>query len=593
MAYKPIRDYGLISDSHTAALVGIDGAIDWLCWPRFDSPAIFCSILDDKVGGYFSIKPTGDHSSSQEYISSTNVLVTTFEHDSGRVEVTDFLLTDDDDRGLYRIITCLSGKMEVAVEFKPRPDYGRATPLLNAQDGKITFDDGQEPLELISDFPLKVAEDAVASGVLVVKAGDKRAFALGKANGVENSITSIEKLLEATIDYWREWTSACTYVGPWSEWITRSALVVSALTYKPTGLIVAAPTTSLPEKIGSKLNWDYRYMWLRDAAMVLEAMFHLGHMGDEGKDFLNFLAKQAGKDPSDLKIMYDIDGQLLKGEEIIPELEGYRGSYPVRIGNEASNQVQLDVFGEILLTAKRYVEVVGEISPELWESLIALADYAIDNWHRPDNGIWEERGDPRHYTHSKVMCAVGIRSVLDIQKKTKYPAPVKRWKTALKKMRETIIERAWNDEIKSFTKVFDSDEIDASLLLMSVYDFLPATDERLRSTVDHLIHNLGTKGLMCRFQWAGEEIGESEGAFTIASIWLAIHFIKLGKLDFAEEYIQALIDSANHVGLFAEELDPKTGDFLGNYPQLFVHTALIDAIHNFNNATRKKNADND
>ena len=586
MVYKPIRDYGLISDMHTAALVGLDGAIDWMCWPKFDSPAIFCALLDDKKGGYFSIAPVGDYESTQKYISDSNVLVTIFENEYGHVELIDFLSLTENGQALYRVIKGLSGEMKIKIDFKPRFNYGRDLPTFNKHELTIGVTGGDEALELHSQIPLRIEKDARAGCTCSMKAGEQKTLALGKPGTIENSDQAVNAILDATVEFWRKWLVTCPYKGPWGDLVSRSSLVVRALTYKPTGLIVAAPTTSLPEKIGSNKNWDYRYVWLRDAAMVLEAMFHLGHMNDEGGRFLKFLADKCASDPANLKIMYDISGNQLNGEEIIPELEGYRGSSPVRIGNEASNQVQLDVFGEVLLTARRYVELVGDLSPEIWDSMVALADHIINNWQNPDSGIWEERGEPRHFTHSKVMCAVGLRSILAIQKKTEFPAPVKKWNKALQEIRETILRKAWNAKLKSFTKVFDSDELDASLLLMSVYGFLPATDKRLRSTVDRLIHTLGRKGLMYRFKWAGEEIGASEGAFAIASIWLAIHFIKLGQLDFAAEYIQALIDSANHVGLFAEEFDPKTGDFLGNFPQLFVHTALIDAIHDFSAAKK-------
>ncbi len=581
MAYKPIRDYGLISDMRTAALVSLDGAIDWMCWPKFDSPAIFCALLDDKKGGHFSITPVGAFQSTQKYITDSNVLVTVFENERGQVELIDFLSIADDKQSLYRVIKGLSGEMEIKIDFRPRFNYGRDLPIFDKNEASIKVTSANEELELYSQIPLQIEEDARVGGVYTIKAGDQKTLTLGRSGSIETSAPDVDTVLDQTVEFWRKWLVTCPYKGPWGEWVSRSALVVRALTYKPTGLIVAAPTTSLPEEIGSNKNWDYRYVWLRDASMVLAAMFHLGHMTDEGQRFLKFLADKCAGGPANLKIMYDISGNLLDGEKIIPELEGYCGSYPVRVGNEASNQVQLDVFGEVLLTARRYVEVVGELSPELWDSMVAIADFIVDNWRRPDSGIWEERGKPRHYTHSKMMCAVGLRSILAIQEKTAYSAPIEKWSKAHKEIRETILHRAWNEKLNSFTKVFDSDELDASLILMSVYDFLPATDERLRSTVDLLIHTLGRRGLMYRFKWEGEEIGASEGAVAIASIWLAIHFIKLGKLDFAAEYIQALIDSANHVGLFAEEFDPKTGDFLGNFPQLFVHTALIDAIHDF------------
>ncbi len=586
MVYKPIRDYGLISDMYTAALVGLDGAIDWMCWPAFDSPAVFCALLDDKKGGHFSITPTSDYESTQKYISDSNVLVTIFENKNGHIELIDFLSVGGGGQALYRVIKGFSGEMEIKIEFKPRFNYGRDLPTFSERQLSIKVASDDEELELHSQIPLQTEGGDRAECICSIKAGDQKTLALSRPGVIEGSVSDVDTILNATVEFWNKWLVACPYNGPWGEWVSRSALVVRALTYKPTGLIVAAPTTSLPEKVGSNKNWDYRYVWLRDASMVLEAMFHLGHMNDEGGRFLNFLAEKCVSGPANLKIMYDINGNLLNGEQIIPELEGYRASSPVRIGNEASNQVQLDVFGEVLLTARRYVELVGELSPDLWDSMVSIADHIISNWQNPDNGIWEERGRPRHYTHSKVMCAVGLRSILAIQKKTGYAAPTKRWNQALEEIRETILRRAWNAELNSFTKVFDSDELDASLLLMSVYDFLPATDERLRSTVDRLIHTLGRNGLMYRFKWAGEEVGASEGAFAIASIWLAIHFIKLGQLDFAAEYIQALIDSANHVGLFAEEFDPETGDFLGNFPQLFVHTALIDAIHDFSAAKK-------
>jgi GH15 family glucan-1,4-alpha-glucosidase len=578
VAYKPIRDYGLISDSRTAALVGLDGSIDWLCWPRFDSPSIFGAILDDKKGGCFSVTPTAKYRSSQAYIEDTNVLVTSFETDTGGAELIDFMAVGGTGRHLCRIVKGTSGEIEFEVVFAPRFDYGRTAPMFRQRPDRLSASWTDDTVILAGGAPLRVSADS-ATGKLRVRAKEKKFLGFGDTN-LDVAAGTIEAKLKETVGFWRSWLNTYPYDGPWRRAITRSALTVKALTYQPTGLIVAAPTTSLPEQIGGDKNWDYRYFWLRDAAMVLEAMFHLGHMSDEGARFAKLLVEKGGTDPSELRIMYDIDGNPLGGEEIVPGLKGYMGSTPVRIGNAASEQFQLDVFGEALLCVHHYFEMSGNPTEDVWGATNALADFIAANWKRPDRGIWEERGKPRHYTHSKMMGAVGLQSALAIQRQTGFPAPTERWNKALAAITTAILERAYSPELNSFTKAFDSAEVDASSLLMSVYDFLPAADARLRSTADRIIHTLGHKGLIYRFQWNGEALGVSEGAFAIASIWLAIHFIKLGQLDFAAEYIQAIVESANHLGLLAEEIDAE-GNFLGNFPQLFVHTALIDAAHAF------------
>lgn len=587
-AYKPIRDYGLLGDSRTAALVGLDGSIDWMCWPRFDSGSVFGAILDSEKGGRFAVTPAGRYRSTQEYVSATNVLVTFFETDRGRVELVDFLAVEGN-RQLCRIITARSGEMELKIDFSPRFDYGRVLPKFSKGAKSVLVSSTRESFELFSSVSVDVSDHS-AGGTITVRAGDKAMLAFGEKGMVGRSLRVAESALVSTTAYWRNWLATSPYEGPWKEWVTRSALVMKALTYEPTGLAIASPTTSLPEKPGGDKNWDYRYVWMRDAAMVLEAMFHLGHMGDQGARYMDFLAEQAGRDPAGLCVMYDVDGLRLQGEELLTDLDGYRGSKPVRIGNQAAFQFQLDTYGEVLYTAYRFADMVGELPPAVWETMLALAEYIIDNWSRPDKGIWEERGEERHYTQSKAMCAVGLRAVIKSQAKTGYPGPTERWQEALARIEKTVLTNGWNPRLRSFTKFFDSDELDASVLLLSVYGFLPSTDPRIQSTVDVLLRNLGHKGFMYRFKYPGLELAEGEGAFAIATMWLAMHFIRVGREDFARKYIDAIIGTANHVGLFAEEFDPRNGDFLGNFPQLFVHAALVDAIHNYQDMVAAKSA---
>lgn len=578
-AYKPIRDYGLIGDCRTAALVGLDGSIDWMCWPRFDSGFVFGALLDSRKGGRFAITPVGRYRSTQEYISETNVLVTFFETDTGRVELVDFLAVAGN-RRLCRIITASSGEMDLKIDFSPRFDYGRVLPELSSHEAAVSISAAGESFELFSSLSLEISDHAAAVAT-TVRAGEKEVLVFGEKGAVGRSPSAVDSALDATIAYWRDWLATSPYEGPWRQWVTRSALVIKALTYEPTGLAVAAPTTSLPEKMGGDKNWDYRYVWIRDSAMILEAMFHLGHMGDQGARYMDFLAEQGGRDPAALCVMYDVEGSRLEGEELLTDLDGYRGSKPVRIGNQAAFQFQLDIYGEVLCTGYRYVDMVGELPSPVWETMVAMAEYIIANWSRPDSGIWEERGEQRHYTQSKAMCAVGLRAILKSQAKTGYSGPTERWNEELAKIEEAIFTRAWNPDLRSFTRFFDSDELDASLLLLSVYGFLPATDPRIQSTVDALIRNLGHKGFMYRFKYSDQSLDEGEGAFAVATMWLAMHFTRAGREDFAREYIDAIIGTANHLGLFAEEFDPRNGAFFGNFPQLFVHAALVDAIHNY------------
>lgn len=585
MAYKDIRDYGIIGDRRTAALVGLDGSIDWLCLPCFDSPSVFAALLDETTGGRLAVTPLDDYASSQEYLDLTNVLTTTFETAEGRVELVDFMVVDGRGRPpaagpeLHRIVRCLSGKMDLALVFEPQPDYGRAPVKITPNEHGVTVRSPAINLALALPFPVEIDEGRVWLR-FTVELGDELAFVLSVSDGfpAQPAIRISRQHLDTVGDYWLNWAVRSTYRGPWRPQVLRSALTVKLLTYLDTAAVVAAPTTSLPEKIGGDKNWDYRYMWLRDASLVFGAMFRVGHMADEAVAFFNMIGRTLMANPEKLGIAFGIRGELDLPEFELPGLEGYRGSRPVHIGNRASEQFQLDVYGEVLQTAKLYHQFTRVASEDFLRLVAHLANEICDHWQEPDHGIWEERGEPRQYTHSKVMCELGLRAALDIEKRTGRIGPTQRWEDTRASILEAVLTRAWNEKLGSFVKVFDTDELDASTLLMAVYGFIDADDPRMASTVNVLREKLGRGPFLYRFKWDGEELGRSEGAFVLCSFWLVLYYITLGDLDAAAKLLDKLLPYANHLGLFAEEIDPDTGRFLGNLPQLLVHTDLINGV---------------
>ena len=584
MAYKGIGEYGLIGNSYTAALVSNDGSIDWCCLPRFDSPSTFAAILDDEKGGKFHIKPRTSFESQQSYLPDTNILQTTFRTDTGTVTVIDFMpcyrtsrhkLTKFDE--IHRLVDCTVGQVPLEVVFEPRLDYARDNALIETYKNGVTARGRSDKLALSSTIPF-TSDGGKAIGSFTLKQGESAQFILRydtdqpKSPGIYGS----RRKLERTTAYWKEKAEGCVFSGPLREMMVRSYLTLHLMVYAPTGAIIAAPTTSLPEEIGGERNWDYRYAWLRDASLTLNALFYLGHI-EEALGFFNWLVTLCAKCGAKAQTLYDIDYEHPVQEQILDHLKGYRNSQPVRIGNAAYAQLQLDVFGEVLEAAYNYLDMGGYISRRTWESLESFVDAACESWQLPDNGIWEIRGGPYHFTHSKLMCWVAVDRGIKIAEELGFGENIKRWQDVAKDIRADILARGWNPEKRAFTQHYDTTALDASNLLMPLYGFLPITDERISSTIERTIEELGHNGLLRRYRTdkTDDGLSGSEGEFLWCSFWLVRNLLRMGKLEDATALYEKLLGYGNHLGLFPEMVDSVSGEARGNFPQALTHLAVI------------------
>jgi GH15 family glucan-1,4-alpha-glucosidase len=584
MAYKGIGEYGLIGNSYTAALVSSDGSIDWCCLPRFDSPSTFAAILDDEKGGKFHIKPRTSFESQQSYLPNTNILQTTFRTDTGTVTVIDFMpcyrtsrhkLTKFDE--IHRLVDCTVGQVPLEVVFEPRLDYARDNAQIEIYKYGVTARGRSDRLALSSTTPF-TSDGGKAIGNFTLKKGESAQFILRydtdqpKSPGIYGS----RRKLERTTAYWKEKAEGCVFSGPLREMMVRSYLTLHLMVYAPTGAIIAAPTTSLPEEIGGERNWDYRYAWLRDASLTLNALFYLGHI-EEALGFFNWLVTLCAKCGAKTQTLYDIDYEHPIHEQILDHLKGYRNSPPVRIGNAAYDQLQLDVFGEVLEAAYNYLDMGGYISRRTWESLESFVDAACESWQLPDNGIWEIRGGPYHFTHSKLMCWVAVDRGIKIAEELGFGENIKRWQDVAKDIRADILARGWNPEKRAFTQHYDTTALDASNLLMPLYGFLPVTDERISSTIERTIEELGHNGLLRRYRTdkTDDGLSGSEGEFLWCSFWLVRNLLRMGKLEDATALYQRLLGYSNHLGLFPEMVDSVSGEARGNFPQALTHLAVI------------------
>jgi GH15 family glucan-1,4-alpha-glucosidase len=589
----PINDYALLSDCRSAALVSRDGSVDWLCLPRFDSPSVFCRLLDP-AGGHFAIRPVGDFQVSRGYADQSMVLHTTFSTDTGAAALTDALALGCSERGhdlgttspgvLLRRLVCTAGEIDVDVSYLPRPDYGQTrVALVRVPDGVIVDRDADQ-LWLSTAVGLDVDGDA-ASARIHLTTGDTAVFALGR--GVRNAASpdlwtaeEIAARLEDTVDGWRSWSAIHqNYEGPWQDLVRHSGRVLQALTFAPTGAIVAAPTTSLPEAVGGGRNWDYRYTWVRDASLTMAALW-VAACPDEANKFFAFLAEAAASvthPTTDLQIMFGIGGERDLTERELPHLAGWRGSRPVRVGNGAWQQRQLDVYGELLSAARRLIDQLGELDPATRRFLVAAADTAASRWLEDDHGIWEIRGRPRPYLYSKLMCWVALDSAIALAAQLDATDRVDGWIAVRDKIRTAIIERGWNERIGAFTQAFDSDDLDASSLMLAITGFLPANDARIRSTIDVTARRLtDTRGLVYRYL-ASDGLTGDEGTFLLCAFWLAQAQALAGDVDAATATFERAIAAINDVGLLAEEVNSDSGEMIGNFPQAFSHIGLVNA----------------
>lgn len=597
MSYQPIEHYGIIGDMRTAALVGRDGSIDWCCLPHFDSPSVFAKILDCRKGGFFSLAPTSESRVKQMYLPNTNVLVTRSFGDRGMGEVTDFMSvgreaggqTDQSARQIVRIARSVRGPLQFRMECHPAFDYARQKHEIElAQDGKsalFTSSAGKfalestEPLErhgdaVVAEFSLDpqrqatfvVRHDAAGSGRLMERT----------ANG--------DELLTETVRFWRDWVSRSRYHGRWREMVTRSALLLKLLTFLPTGAIVAAPTTSLPEALGGVRNWDYRYTWVRDAAFTVYSLMRLGYTEEAGAfaQFMQARAKEEEPNGGPLNVLYGIDGRHNIAEETLGHLDGYRGSKPVRIGNAAVGHLQLDIYGELMDALYLYDKYGSPLSYDMWVTVEHMLDWLTQHWRDEDQSIWEVRGGRRPFTYSKLQCWVALDRGVRLARKRSFPTESDQWRFERNKIYTAIMKEGWNEKKGAFTQYFGSNACDASLLMMPLMLFISPKDPRMISTLDAIQKELASDSLVRRYEVdkaAKDGLPGSEGYFSVCSFWMAEAMARAGRLEEAQLLFEKLISYANHLGLFSEEIGAR-GELLGNFPQALTHLGLISAAHN-------------
>jgi len=594
----PISDHGLIGDLRTAALVCADGTISWFCAPRFDSPSVFGSLVGGDRGGHWSITPTGEGwTARQFYLPDTNVLVTRFADEGGVVEVRDFMAIlrphDPDHRQrLVRIVACVRGAMQLAVEIAPRFGYGLAEHdvVVHPDRAELTAVD----LALVVSLPGRHTrdDDGVVRGVLDLEQGDEAAYVLevmtSPATAAPATPDDAGPLLAGTLAFWRDWLGQCRYRGRWREEVHRSALALKLLTHEPTGAIIAAPTTSLPEVIGGERNWDYRHVWLRDAAFSLYALLRLGFL-DEAGAFMRWLMDRiAGADDGPdgpLRSMYDIDGNSTSGERTLDHWPGYRGSRPVRVRNDAADQFQLDVYGELIDSIYLYDKYGDGISYDTWMQLVRLVSWLQENWDRPDEGIWETRAGRRKHTFSRVMSWVAVERMMRISRRRGLPGDLVSWQRTRDDIARAVFDTAWNAELEAFTQSEGSETLDASLLLMPAVKFVSPADPRFRSTLRAIERALVTDTLVYRYV-GGERLDGlpgDEGTFSMCSFWYVEALTRTGRLEDARLALEKMFTYASPLGLHAEEIG-RDGSQLGNFPQAFTHLSLISAAINLDRA---------
>jgi GH15 family glucan-1,4-alpha-glucosidase len=590
--YLPIEDHGVIGDLRTVALVGIDGRIDWYCPGRFDAPSIFASLLDREKGGSFVIAPAGNGwRSRQFYFPDTNVLITRFSSEDGVAEVIDFMpIARPGDGGRDRVVRTvvgIRGELPLHVEIDPRFDYARGRHEAHVADDGVVFRSSGHSLALSTHARLRVHEGR-AVGEVTLGPDERATFVLENGDGDlrprRYGEDEARTLLIETVDFWQRWLRQCRYMGRWREVVHRSALALKLLTYQPTGAIVAAATTSLPEQLGGERNWDYRFTWIRDASFSLYALLRLGFT-EEAASFGSWLGDRFRErmegESGPLQIMYGIDGRPDLDEMTLDHLEGYRGSAPVRIGNGAADQLQLDIYGELIDSVYLYNKYGEPISYDSWRNLSDIVDWVAENWDRVDEGVWETRGGRQHFTYSRLMSWVAVERAVRIARQRGLPADIVRWMRVRDEIFEQIMTRGWHEDRGAFVQHYDTDVLDASVLLMPLVKFVSPTDPRWLSTLDAIGRELVSDSLVYRYNAAASPDGlqGEEGTFSICSFWYVEALARAGRIDQARIAFEKMLTYANHLGLYSEEIGP-TGEALGNFPQAFTHLSLISAATN-------------
>jgi GH15 family glucan-1,4-alpha-glucosidase len=590
--YPPISDYAIIGDSRTAALVARDGSIDWYCWPAFDHPAVFCRILDARRGGYFQICPTGAFAATRSYLEGTNVLATTFRAAGGTIRVTDLMPVDrpniDAAPTIVRVVEGVAGSVEVELRFRPTFGYARTPTTVTPEPGgaRARSEDGTHGW-LASPVPLEPGADNSARGTTRVSAGQRLIFTFecGKEDRRDLRVSDdIDSAIDATVRHWRTWAARCEYQGPYRDLVLRSALVLKLLSFDPSGAVVAAPTTSLPEVIGGVRNWDYRYSWLRDSALILEALDLVGY-GEEAGRFFDWLRRVWLANRDDLRIMYRADGGSIPPERDLDFLAGYMDSRPVRTGNAAANQVQLDVYGEIMEAAHYVYANQHPPSPEIWDVLRSCADRAARDWRELDRGIWEVRGAPHSFLYSRVLCWTALQRAIDLVHQYHLHADVDYWERERDEVKREVLEKGYNPRLKAFTQYAGSDELDASALVIPIVGFLSPTDPRVVSTVEAIRKHLTWDGFLRRYA-APDGVPGHDSPFVLCTFWMVDDLAMAGHTDEATQEFERAISYANDVGLLSEEIDPVHRRLLGNFPQGFSHLGIIRSAYYIANAER-------
>jgi GH15 family glucan-1,4-alpha-glucosidase len=587
-SYPPIADHGLIGDLQTAAIVATDGTIDWFCCPRFDSPSVFASLLDQRKGGRFALHTVDDCVTKQMYLPDTAVLVTRFLSEKGVAEVVDFMPIENpgvatDHHRLARAVRGVRGELDFEAHIEPRFDYGRETHKTQVDGTSAVFEAPSMTLHLAGTIPLEESGGDVHSR-FTVRAGDFTGVLLESAQKTEIGHGEMIQVFLDTIEYWKAWLRKSTYRGRWREAVLRSAMTLKLMTYAPTGALVAAPTAGLPEQVGGERNWDYRYTWIRDASFSVYALLGLGFT-DEAAAFCGWLRNTMEQSVRDegwpLKIMYRVDGSYDLAEETLDHFEGYRGSAPVRIGNGAADQLQLDVYGEAMDSVRFADRAALGIGDRGWNDIVSMIGWLCEHWDEPDEGIWETRGGQKPFTYSRLMEWVAfdraIRMAIDHGK----PADLDRWTKERDEIYRWIQTKGWNDSMKAFVQYEGSDVLDASLLLMPLIGFVSPVDERWQSTLTAMDKVLVSDSLVYRYDPKASPDGlqGEEGTFSLCTFFYVDALARSGRLEEARLTFEKMLTYANHVGLFAEEIG-LTGEQLGNFPQAFTHLALINAAMN-------------